>query len=245
MKSVLIVFMLCTSFLFCVAQNSDSIIYKVKTVEVVLEAKGPTLETFEFWEQKKKDTTSNDYLFPILIVEDYDLSSPNVGQTLVINDSAQFQFEGSVLFTGELLIWLQSSLALYENERWKRGVISGFVKNGRKEGEWILEHTKGEALVVIKKMNYKHGLLHGDYFVYTSEGAIIPYQQSAEGETAATSTFENGTGWYVDFYNLPPYQLKVRGRLVNGQKEGRWNVYDKNGDIIVSYIYQNGIIVNL
>jgi len=245
MKSVLIVLMLCTSFLFCVAQKADSLVYEVITVEENYLAKEPSIEDLEYWEQKRENTTSNDYIIPLLIVEDFDLRSTSEGQTLFINDSGEFQFEGSVLFSGKLLISLQSCMVVDKSEIGNIGRLSGIVKNGRKEGEWVLKHSGEEGWITTKTMNYKNGLLHGDYFVYTHEGEVISCEQSAEGGAAATSTFINGTGLYVDFYNFPPYQLKVQGRLVKGKKNGRWNVYDKNGDIIVSYIYQNGIIVNL
>lgn len=227
-------------------QHSDSLVFEELTFDADYIGKPPLNEQLEYWDQIRQNPPSEESEYPVLIVKDFDLKDKLVWQTLYINDSSQFQFEEAVLYTGHLSIWLQSSLTLNEEGRWQCGVISGIVKNGRKEGEWVLKNSGGGEgdWVVTKRMNYKNGLLHGDFFVYTAEGDIIPYQQSSEGERAATSSFENGTGWYVDFYIFPPYQLKVRGRLVNGQKEGRWNVYDKNGDIIVSYIYQNGIIVN-
>lgn len=227
-------------------QHSDSLVFEELTFDAYYIGKPSSKEQLEYWDQIWQNPPSDESEYPELIVQDFDLQDKVDGQTLYINDSAQFQFEEAGLYTGHLRIWLQCSLTLNEEGRWQRGVISGIVKNGRKEGEWVLKNSGGGEgdWVVTKRMNYKNGLLHGDFFVYTAEGDIIPYQQSSEGERAATSSFENGTGWYVDFYIFPPYQLKVRGRLVNGQKEGRWNVYDKNGDIIVSYIYQNGIIVN-
>lgn len=251
MRSFFIFLWLSGLFLCTEAQNADSLVFEFLPVA---DAKGlefgsdigRRIERDEWSCLTDEDTLELRLFYNRLYLNDFDLKDYPGKRGLTIDDSSLFYFTDSVLYTGDLVINLPSKVIFCEEVPLGFGDLMGKVINGRKEQEWVERYYSvvlGE-MVVIKRMNYKRGQLHGDYFVYTQEGEVIPYQDYVGEATAATSTFENGTGLYVDFYNFPPYQLKVHGRLVNGKKDGRWQVYDKDGDIIVSYIYQNGIIVN-
>lgn len=167
--------------------------------------------------------------------------------TLSINALGQYCYFDSTLYQGLLFIRFNDTMVFDSLSVLGGCRIGGEVIKGYKEGEWtescfVLEKKR---YVLTKKMNYKNGQLHGDYFVFGAGSEVIPYQETPGNPVAPTSSFENGTGMYVDFYIFPPYQLKVRGMLVNGRREGRWNVYDKDGEVIVSYIFRRGICINL
>lgn len=179
-------------------------------------------------------------------VDDDKLFDEVWGIAFCFDDSGAFLGPDSTHYSGHLGIRFARRMACDSVSDWSHGVLSGSFKNGYKDGEWIeRSNTAQGSMVITKKMNYKNGQLHGDYFVFGADREVIPHQEMHGNPFAPTSTFEKGTGMYVDFYNFPPYQLKVCGRLVNGRREGRWNVYDKDGDVVVSYIFRNGVCINL
>lgn len=64
---------------------------------------------------------------------------------------------------------------------------------------------------LFKTVNYKNGLLHGDYTVY--KGADTIYH----------TTFHEGTGHYKDFY--AGGTVMMEGDIVNGRRNGIWVYY--------------------
>lgn len=64
---------------------------------------------------------------------------------------------------------------------------------------------------LFKTVNYKNGLLHGDYTVY--KGADTIYH----------TTFHEGTGHYKDFY--AGGTVMMEGDIVNGCRDGIWVYY--------------------
>lgn len=217
--------------------NTSSQEVAVKTNEVE-----STTDTLVQWADLEYDL-----LFKILLVDGSDLKELHSEEMLFIDDSGRYRYKDSTFFSGRLTIYLDEKMVCDSILDAGTGLVEGTIEKGIKQGVWIEKWHSFEKkrFVPTKKMNYKNGQLHGDYFVFGANREVIPYQEMHGNPVAPTSSFENGTGMYVDFYHFPPYQLKVRGMLVKGCREGRWNVYDKDGEVIVSYIFRNGNCINL
>ncbi len=175
------------------------------------------------------------------ILEDWDLYD-NIDKTqFIINEQGQYQIQDSSLVTDSLYIWLTSfDHNVLVNKILTLGYIKGLVIKGHKEGAWIKYRSfKYTGLFPIKKMNYVNGQLNGDYYVYTFNGDTIKYNK----ELDATSTFNNGTGLYLDYY-YETGKLKVKGNLKDGKRQGKWCFYSMQGEIIKEEVYINGFSIN-
>ncbi len=89
----------------------------------------------------------------------------------------------------------------------EKKAVSGFLIYGKPHGEWKY-YNKDSKL--IKKEMYKHGLLHGPFIIYNSEGDIL-YE----------TYFRNGTGNYRSYYND---ELLEKGPMLNGSRNGEWTI---------------------
>ncbi len=199
-----------------------------------------------------------------LLIDDYNLTDDDIHVTVLINDSSLFQIKDSSIYNGSMCIILSFGRYIdVDGYNSCCGVIEGLIKNGKKEGEWIETlNEKNFNEVLLKQMNYKNGFLDGDYYVYSTEkntkfdsirswedstkyfyttkGEIIsPNKNSVTGAIGPTSSFENGTGLYLDYYNDTGI-LKEKGWLKHGQREGRWCLYDTEGKLIKVDIYRHG-----
>ena len=165
-----------------------------------------------------------------MYVDDYSLECEYTKKRLFINDACLYQYIDSSLFSGDLYIRLINDYFSDTGYGYTIGTLEGGVKNGKKEGRWIetsWEIPNISGFIPIKNMNYANGLLNGDYCVF-----------NAQGDTLAISSFKQGTGLIIDFY-YDTGALKEKGKLINGKKEGRWVLYDEEGDVIKSSIYKN------
>jgi len=212
------IFLLCSFLLASIVVDSQ-----------VIEIKEPQIEIIEVLEIDSIDLM----LLRLVIIEDHELENRS-GETaeIFIKDSIFYKSIDSTIFTGKLKIYKSQEYAIecdiYYNTK---GYIKGDVILGRKEGIWTEFYDNGYDKEIphipVKKMNYSKGLLNGEYCVLN----LI-------GDTLFTSYFENGTGLFSDFY-YDTGQLKEKGKLVNGKKEGRWTLYDEKGGIIKSILYKN------
>ncbi|WP_103068694.1 toxin-antitoxin system YwqK family antitoxin [Aquimarina sediminis] len=105
----------------------------------------------------------------------------------------------------------------------------GSFKNGYKTGLWKTTY-KGK---VIKTENWDNGLMIGKYRIYGSQGNLLYH----------TNFGSLGNGKYKDYYYKTNI-LKQEGNYENGQKEGEWCDYNKQGKMIKVIKYKTGNIVN-
>lgn len=104
-------------------------------------------------------------------------------------------------------------------ERYSKGIRNG------------LEETYYRSTGKIKsKIPYINGKISGVVQWFDKDGNII-YSEN----------FINGTGNWKSFWDNE--QVKDIGRLVNGQKNGEWKSYMKNGDLEKKMIYKNGSLL--
>lgn len=103
---------------------------------------------------------------------------------------------------------------------------TGFFKNGLKTGFW---NTTFDSKLV-KAENYLNGLVIGRYRVYNSGGEIL-YK---------TTFGPKGNGIYKDFY-YETGKVKEEGNYKNGKKEGDWCHYNKEGKIMTTIKYNEGV----
>lgn len=95
--------------------------------------------------------------------------------------------------------------------------------------QWTLENSwrNGEMWgSTIRIFNFNEGFLHGNYSVISSKG-----------DTLYTTTFENGTGYYKEYY--PDGKILQEGQVVNGRKEGVWFLNNRK-DWVAFIKYENG-----
>ncbi|OAB78239.1 toxin-antitoxin system YwqK family antitoxin [Cochleicola gelatinilyticus] len=105
-------------------------------------------------------------------------------------------------------------------------VAEGNFKNGYKHGLW---KTTYESKLV-KTENYNNGLMIGRYRVYDLDG----------DELYRTTLGSNGNGKYKDYYYKTGV-LKEEGFYKNGKKEGEWCEYDKQGNMVKTIKFENGV----
>ncbi|WP_158976034.1 toxin-antitoxin system YwqK family antitoxin [Cellulophaga sp. L1A9] len=104
-------------------------------------------------------------------------------------------------------------------------ISTGYFLNNRKNGIW--KTTFNEKIV--KKENWNHGLITGDYQVYNTKNKIL----------YSTSFGKSGNGVYKDYY-YKSGKLKEEGRYKNGKKEGEWCTYLENGTLLKQIDYTDG-----
>ncbi|WP_041557731.1 toxin-antitoxin system YwqK family antitoxin [Cellulophaga algicola] len=106
-----------------------------------------------------------------------------------------------------------------------KNIEIGIFKNGFKNGLW---ETKQKNRIV-KKENWRHGLITGDYRVYSTKNEIL----------YSTSFGTSGNGIFKDYY-YEIGELKEEGRYKKGKKEGEWCTYLKDGTLDKQINYTDG-----
>ena len=141
------------------------------------------------------------------------------------------------------------------NGVWQWWYINGKIRrqeeyiNGKENGLIIEYDTNG---VVITKGEYFYGEREGNW-----EYKINDFKEKGKyiggmkiGLWKSTYTTTNKTKFKGEFINDIPIGKHVsyysnglkkeEGKYKNGEKNGEWNIYNKKGELIVTYLYKNG-----
>jgi len=136
------------------------------------------------------------------------------------------------------------------------GLRNGLMKNGKEDGEWVINHENGQLLT---KGNYENGKEEDEWVSYWDDGQLwskgnykngkregewVGYHPS--GQLNYKGNYKNGKekGEWVSYWDYLPYsEFRSKGNYKNGKKEGAWVGYDKDGtlDKEVTGTYKNGV----
>lgn len=105
--------------------------------------------------------------------------------------------------------------------------IEGVILNGKKESVW----RKSIGNIVLREETYHDNVLHGISRVFSFKGKLL-FQ----------AFFENGTGFYVDYYTHDIEQIFVKGNLIKGKRNGLWLTYFKSGQIRFEENYKDDLL---
>lgn len=130
--------------------------------------------------------------------------------------------------------------------------VSTFFKNlaikeksleGKKlrEGPFISYHDNGR---IHKSGSYKNGLKTGEWKEFDKYGKltkILTYEKGKINKRSRPDKIKE----FATFHDNG--RLKEKGKTKNGKRDGEWNFYNKNGDVIrvVNYDYGNEISSNI
>ena len=141
------------------------------------------------------------------------------------------------------------------NGNWQWWYINGKKRrqeeyiNGKENGLIIEYDTNG---LVITKGEYFYGEREGDWEYkindFKEKGKYIGGMKTGLWKTTYTST--NKTKFKGEYINDIPIGKhisyysngvkKEEGKYKNGEKNGEWNIYNKKGELIITYLYKNG-----
>lgn len=96
--------------------------------------------------------------------------------------------------------------------------------------EWVFMNGKKESLWKKKGLKYYEETYH-DGLLHGVRRAVSRYN----------NFFENGTGYYTDYYNGDK-QVFVKGELINGKRKGIWKVYFRSGQVRQIENYKDGML---
>ncbi len=134
----------------------------------------------------------------------------------------------------------------YENEKIHR--IESF-NNGKEEGEIIEYDTIGN---IITKGEFINGIKDGKwyYFIndYSEEGDFVDGEKNGIWITKYNNEILSFKGEYLNgipinkhVYYYQNGKVKLIGKYNAGEKEGEWNKFNKEGEVVLSIKYKNGI----
>ncbi|WP_027471810.1 toxin-antitoxin system YwqK family antitoxin [Saccharicrinis fermentans] len=187
---------------------------------------------------KNKALEKANKALPVYHVIDYTLIEGS--QNITVNEEGLYVRSDSTLLTGIVYLYLTTSDDPESVYGWSNGIII----NGKKEGSWIKEiYAKRKKSVLVQEMNYKNGLLDGDFCVYDIHGNTLPLINNPLITILTTSSLKNGNGVYMDFY-YENGALKEYGQIKHGKKIGQWHLYDKQGNVLKVETYDNGFCIN-
>lgn len=148
-------------------------------------------------------------------------------------------FYSNALPTGHWIWW-------YENKQEHR--VENFIK-GKENGESVEYDTLGN---IITKGQYNNGLKEGEWCYllndYTEKGSYVSGEKNGlweskykDGNTYFKGNFLVGfpDGKHIYYYSND--KIKEVGEYSNGNKDGDWNKYSFNGELILNIEYKNGI----
>ena len=140
-------------------------------------------------------------------------SVPN--DDLVYRDGVYYKKFSEVPFTGKVT-----------------GLRNGLMKNGKEDGEWVINHENGQ---LYSKGNYKNGKREGSWVWYYDNGQLFSKGNYKNGE-------DKGEWVWYHIYG----HLDSKGNYKNGKKEGAWVEYEKDGTLYRerSGTYKNGMKVS-
>ena len=108
------------------------------------------------------------------------------------------------------------------------GKGQGFVKNGKREGSWVVYHENGQLK---RKGNYKNG---------KEEGSVVEYYKS--GQLFLKFYYKNDRPEGPSFVYHYNGMLSQKANYKNGKAEGFWFNYYKNGKLESKVNYKNSIV---
>lgn len=129
-------------------------------------------------------------------------------------------------------------------------IEEGFLKNGKKEGQWITyDQTKG---AISKIESYVDGSLNGYSFVVSSRGYLDEqagylnnvlngrYFSYRYGRPKSESYYKDGklNGIQKEFYDNSKLQQETEFK--DGIQNGVYKYYSDDGVLRMSYLYKNG-----
>ena len=107
-------------------------------------------------------------------------------------------------------------------EGWKQGLM----KNGKKEGKWIIYHKNGQLSA---KENYQNGGNHGFQIGYYDNGVLFYKTNWKNGQSH---------GYWESYWKNS--NLEGKGNYKFGEKEGYWEYYHRNGELDRKLNFHNG-----
>jgi antitoxin component YwqK of YwqJK toxin-antitoxin module len=140
--------------------------------------------------------------------------------------------------------------------------FKGFINNGKKEGKWIIGYIKKYCNIFknfdygyfYDEVNYIDDKLNGPYIKYNQDEKIMEEGNYKDNMKNGIIThidyyfnyidkriFENGieNGDYI-CYNINTNFIIEYGNFKYEKVDGKFKIYDKNGNIISIYYYING-----
>ncbi|MCX7552130.1 toxin-antitoxin system YwqK family antitoxin [Xanthomarina sp. F2636L] len=147
-------------------------------------------------------------------------------------------------FSGKVISKLQNEQIL----------ISGYYKNGKKDGEWIENYNNGQ---IKKREEYKEGLFNGTVENYSKDGTLLNrknylnnnlnglYLENYENGNPKTSTTYNNnqiTSNYKSYYQNGNKELEYT--IKNGSFDEDYIEYNDDGSIHKQYYYSNDNKIN-
>ncbi|MBK7096060.1 MAG: hypothetical protein IPH57_13800 [Saprospiraceae bacterium] len=127
---------------------------------------------------------------------------------------------------------------------------SGFVRNGKKEGQWIefFPNTKKRKSIT----SYVNGKLNGHYFEFNEQdymvsqaefkndvldGVLIKFKFNSPIEISNLKNGKlNGTKSTFSIYRKIEQEIDYKDDVIHGKMKQ----YDKEGKLIAEYIFENG-----
>lgn len=88
-----------------------------------------------------------------------------------------------------------------------QNLMEGLLLHGKRNGTWLHYSKKGNCQ---KIENYKNGILHGEYKVFTDNNELTLYE----------TIFKDGTGYYKSYNDVG--ELTEEGMVENGFRIGKW-----------------------
>lgn len=146
------------------------------------------------------------------------------------------EVKSSLLDLNDNLVYTRTYPYKQKNMEQEKNFLETISKDSKqidssKKGNFLTEEfDKDKNLYKIG--NLKDGLKEGKWTFYYLEGDRKLLQKEIE--------YKNGVenGKFSEFYLYGG--LKKEGQYINGNKEGEWKTYDKDGDIILKESYKNG-----
>jgi len=191
-----------------------------------------------------KELEESNIGLPVYHIPDFSFVDLSTGAALDVNAEGLFLSPDSSLLSAIVYMYLttEDSLATVY------GCSYGKVLDGRKEGLWTKEQFRGKGeMVVVRRLNYREGVLDGDVRYYNLKGENLPYRiRNLDGSVLEKFfySFQKGIGTFVDCH-YDTEVLSVRFMLKEGRlEEGYVEVFDKNGFRVLADRYFNGYRIN-
>lgn len=128
---------------------------------------------------------------------------------------------------------------IYENGYLKdRETYNRLDENGKRTGIWREYYNDG---TLKSESNYKEGQKFGISKYYNQKGKLLDIQDMTSDSTN-TRTDIVLIEMYKEYYSAE--KIKLIGGLSNGMKSGIYREYDREGNLINGYVYENDTLVS-
>jgi len=127
----------------------------------------------------------------------------------------------------------ERSVATYFSEEGKK-MSYGIFRNQKKDSVWVYYSQIG---TVSYTESYKDGLLDGPTTVY-----YFPESKNSKVQPVSSITnFSKGllNGDYIEYFDTG--ELEIKGKYLEGEKDGVWEQYHTNGKVMSQSRYKKGI----